>query len=466
MTILGRAARAAQGYIARCIVPCRARLAPSSQQAMRKVPPTPAHGLLLILLIAGWLGVSYTAEGTLKPNVLLIISDDLSVRLGCYGFPVSTPNIDRLAAMGRQFGNAYCPYPLCNPSRASFMSGWRADRTGVWKNTQNERVPGATWLQEWFKARGHRTGRFGKVFHHPQYFTNWTYQFDSKDAAFSCTESGSIPSNGLSADWTWCAQTISDAQTRDGKNARQAASWIESNRSSSWLCCVGLIRPHTPMDAPSTYYSLYDAATVPISSDPTDDLLDVPAEAYADNPPRVMSEADTRLAVRAYFASTSFADAQIGVLLAKLDQWNLWNRTIVVVLGDHGFLLGEHAGIWGKRVLFDWATRVPFIVVAPGQPAPGVITGSYAQLVSLFPTLTDMCGLPTPTGSDGLSLRPIINDPMATVTTGAMTFLQVRPNGLSESNVSNAMRFTQWSLGGLELYDLIADPRENVNLVP
>lgn len=412
---------------------------------------------VLFLLVCAYLGQSRQATAQAeagKPNVLLIIADDLGVRLGCYGFPVSTPNIDRLAQMGRLFGNAYCQYPLCNPSRASLMSGWQPDRTGVWTNRQNERVPGAVWLQEWFRSYGYRTARFGKVFHHPQYFTNWTYQSDSQDSAFSCLESGT---------W-WCSQNIGDAQTRDGKNARKAAAWIEQNRSASWLCCIGFSRPHI-MNAPSSYYALYDPAAIQLSSDPANDLDDVPPEAYGENPPLVMSDGDARFIKRAYYAATSLMDAQVGVLLAKLDQWQLWNRTIVVVIGDHGFLLGDHSGIWGSRVLFDWATRVPLIVAASGQQYPGVMTSSYAELAGLFPTLTDLCGLPTPADLARSSLRPAIIDPQAAGYIEVLAFLRVGEFGLSRSTVSDAMRFTQWSQGGLELYDLIADPRENMNLL-
>lgn len=390
-----------------------------------------------------------------RPNVLLIIADDLNIRLGYYGWPVSTPNIDRLASIGRPFMNAYCQYPLCNPSRASFMSGLRPDRTGIYNNSQNERILGAIWLNEWFKSREYRTARFGKVYHHPQYFTNWTYQSDSKDDLFTCLETGKPGS--------WCSQSIIDAQTQDGKNVNKAASWIQTNREFSWMCCVGLTRPHT-LHAPSSYYGLYAASAIQLSPDPANDLNDVPVEAYSNNFPLAVSDFDARLSIRAYYASVSFVDAQIGILLAKLDQLQLWNKTIVVIFGDHGFLLGDHAGIWGGRVLFDWATRVPFIIVIPNQILPGQSTVKYAELTALFPTLTDLCNLSTPIGLDGLSLKPLINDPNSIVYTEVLSYLKVKEFPLSNSIVTNNFRSSLWSQGGIELYDLLQDPRENVNL--
>ncbi len=371
------------------------------------------------------------------PNVLLIVLDDLTVHLGCYGYPVKTPNIDRLARLGRRFDRAYAQVAMCSPSRMSFMTGWRPERLNLWNNTTNpwDHAKGAVPLQEHFHAHGYYTARVGKVYH-----GKW-----NERSAWDLSESDVTPASpippatpeearaaaGFEADGDaegdisrfWLATDNKDEDEPDGRRARRVATLLGEHRPQPFFIALGFAKPHLRWVAPRKYFDMYSADQIAVAPAPPGDAEDIPAIAIAngalERPGLFLSgkqgdfdEAARRRAVAAQYACVSFVDAQVGVVLDALDRAKLWDDTVVVLLGDHGFHLGEH-GLWRKDTLFEEAARAPLIVVAPGDRKRGTATRSLAELLDLYPTLTDLAGLPRPAGLQGTSLVPLIDEPTA-----------------------------------------------------
>ncbi len=385
-----------------------------------------------------------------KYNVLFIIVDDLRPMLGCYGIPeMHTPNIDRLAERGTIFNHAYCQYPLCNPSRASILTGLRPETTRVYNNSADYKltVPDAVDMYEHFMNNGYQTYTFGKVKHYPN------------------------PSSGGS---TWKALDVSDNDLSDGKTARDTVASLSKIKDDTFFLAVGFDRPHLPFNAPKKYFDLYspNPFTLPTTRNYP---MNSPAKAqnslvsfrqfFGDIPlgDEPISHEKTLELIRAYAASTSYMDAQVGRVLRQLDDLELTEKTVIVFCGDHGFHLGEH-GTWRKNTLYEIATRSPLIISVPGnQPSE---TNAIAELVDIYPTMCDACELPIPTELEGLSLIPVIDDPGISWKTGAMSFLN-RAGSKSYSLRTDRYRYTEWGpLGkfGYELYDYNVDPNETMNV--
>lgn len=432
------------------------------------------------------LGASHAvgAEPGRKLNVLFIAIDDQNARLGCYGAPVKTPNIDRLARMGRRFDRAYCQYPLCNPSRTSVMSGWRPEKTGVLGNGTAPRphLTGATWLQEHFHDQGYFTARVGKIYHGA--FENqfkWdvpaaqpaasparpggrqrprairgSAQAESAPAGERNRREGTVPIS-------WRATDRADEDEPDGRTARRVAEIIEESKDRPFFIAAGFLKPHLPFVCPRPYFEMYPPASIRFEPDPADDRSDIPPMALVSGPRDPQTDDVRREAMAAYSACTSFVDAQIGVLLATLDRLKLWESTVVLLYGDNGFHLGEH-GQWRKMSLFEESTRVPLIIVAPGMPQPGTATRELAEFVDMYPTLVELCGLPRVEGIEGASLVPLLKDPAHAVKTAAFTVVTRGEGQLGRSVRTDRYRYTEWPDGEKELYDHEKDPHEYVNL--
>jgi uncharacterized sulfatase len=243
-----------------------------------------------------------------------------------------------------------------------------------------------------------------------------------------------------------------------------------------FFLAVGFRRPHTPYIAPKKYFDLYPPVKMPVPDEPADHLSAIPRAAFTYKPGAKQPGPEAmRRGRAAYYASVSFMDAQVGVLLDALDRLKLWDTTVVVFVSDHGYHLGEHGGLWHKMTVFEESARVPLIVAAPGRAA-GAASPRLVELVDLYPTLAELCGLPAPAGAEGASFAPLLADPWRAGKPVAYTEVS-RAGGLTatvkldwslmgRSVRTERWRYTEWADGkqGAELYDHDADPREYRNL--
>ncbi len=437
-----------------------------------------------LLALCGWLlaisAPSPATEAADRPNVLFLICDDLNCDIGCYGHAqVKTPNIDRLAARGVRFANAHCQYPLCGPSRASFMTGWYPDQTLIHRNAifLRERAPRAVTLAEHFRASGYFATRIGKIFHYnvplhigtgghdDPYSWNQTINPRGRDV-IDQDQVFSLRPGSYGGTLSWLAAEGTDAEQTDGIAATEAAKRLRDHADSGepFFLAVGLYRPHTPYVAPKKYFDMYPIDQIKVPEVPEGYLATLPAPA-AKSLTRKKEQVDldprlARQAIQAYYASITFADAQLGDILAALQQTGLEDNTIVLFTSDHGYHMGEH-GHYQKTTLFENATHVPLILAGPGV-ARGGVAETMAEMVDFYPTLSELAGLPKPKSASGVSLVPAANDPQTLVRDSALTQFD---SGYSLRTAE--YRFTQWGpdgRDGFELYDRRTDPAEMTNV--
>lgn len=428
-----------------------------------------------------------------RTNVLLIYSDDLNTDIGCYGDPqVKTPNIDRLAARGVKFDRAYCQFPLCNPSRASTMTGMRPDTLKVYDLETNLRAghPRITTLPELFKHNGYFSARVGKIYHYgvPRQIgsggmddpDSWDLAInprgrdkDEEDQIHLLTR-GTGTTLGFSM--SWLDQNGNDEEQTDGQGASEAIRLLErfAREKRSFFLGTGFYRPHTPYVAPKKWFELYPKENIKLRNGPADDLNDIPPVALTIKPSNYgLSDSDLKNCRRAYAAATSFVDAQVGRVLDALDRLKLTDNTVVVFISDHGYTLGEH-GQWMKQLLFEESAHVPMIFAGPGINQGGA-SPRTVEMLDIYPTLVDLCGLPKPKHKlEGMSLVPLLRDPQAKRVRPAYSQV-VRTIGtkpdtkliMGYSVRNERWRYTEWDEGklGSELYDHETDPHEYQNLV-
>jgi uncharacterized sulfatase len=420
-------------------------------------------------------------------NVLFIAVDDLGNLLQGAGHPLAkTPSLDKLASRGVRFDRAYNQIPLCNPSRASVMTGLRPDALAVYDLSRHFRdtAPDVVTLPQWFRSHGYRTLRIGKIFHYDVPTGIGTDGLDDKpswerainpkgrDVRDEALVTNAEPHRPISGALSWLAAEGDDTEQTDGMIAGEAIAQLTALKDERFFLAVGFFRPHTPFVAPKKYFDLYPLDRMALPDAPASDREDIPAAAFAHNNPVPnygLPDPVLREALRGYLASVSFVDAQIGRVIDVLDRLGLADRTVVVFWSDHGYHLGEHQGVWQKRTLFEESARAPFIVVAPGAAA-GVPSRRVVEFVDIYPTVADMAGLPLHPGLAGRSLRPLLEDPDRTWGHSATTQI-VRPNDgnpiMGRSIVNDRWRYTEWDEGraGSELYDHHADPREFSNRI-
>ena len=425
------------------------------------------------------------AQGS-HTNVLFIVSDDMNNALGCYGHPiVKSPHIDRLARRGVLFERGYCQAPLCNPTRTSFMSGRRPATTQVYMNDTptREHLGNAVFLPEQFRRHGYYTAHAGKIYHTGEGHVDprsWDKEYPefgkyaSPEAILKHVEA----SGPIGHSFAWTMLKSKDAETPDGIQARRAVKLMRKAVSDSqpFFVGVGFRRPHCPYEAPKKYFDMYPPEKIPLPKMPLSHFGKLLSAAIAyDPPPKPLSDKQVREFIAAYYACMSFVDAQVGVLLAGLDELKLWNNTVVVFFSDQGYHLSDHGGLWHKLTLFEGAARVPFIVHAPGRKANGSSSPRLVELVDLYPTLTELCGLPTPKGLEGTSLVPLLDDPRRSWKKAAFTEVARGPKrGAASGEIAyigismrtERWRYTEWDDGerGVELYDHSRDPDELRNL--
>ena len=436
-------------------------------------------------------------------NVLHIVSDDLTARLGCYGDKwVKSPNIDKLAARGVRFDRAYCQFPLCNPSRASFMTGLRPDTTKVHENSTHFRsvLPDAVSIPQSFRKAGYFAARVGKLYHYgvptqigtdglddaaswQQVVNPKGHDKDVEDRIFTLKKNAQgVPQFGGTL--SWLADEGEDTAQTDGIGATEAIQLLEAHRNEPFYLAVGFYRPHTPYVSPKKYFDLYPLASlaVPVSPDNLRDLFPKLALATIKPEEEAMTDDQRRQALQAYFAATTFMDAQVGRVLDALDRLKLADKTVVVFHSDHGYHLGEKR-LWQKMSIFEESARVPLVIAVPGNAANGQACGRTVELVDLHRTLTDLCGIAADSKTEGASLKPLVQNPQAAwskpaysqVTRGAATATgagakakqnKPRPPSMGRSVRTERWRYTEWDEGtqGAELYNHDADPREMKNL--
>ncbi|MBM4018058.1 MAG: sulfatase [Planctomycetes bacterium] len=446
---------------------------------------------------------------TSKMNVLLIDIEDFTPNaIACYGNAiVKTPNMDRLAATGTRFDRAYIQYPCCNPSRTSFLTGLRPPTTRVLSNEMNmsqTMPPGIKTLPELMKARGFYCADVGKLFHTTDYAPTQLAVFDRLEFVEKppgwqgpgpviqwpgapppggAWAGGKPPKKGEPryAEWKkWSSDRYGDSglteeQQGDGRYARTAASLLKefARDKRHFFLCVGSQRPHTPLLAPKKYIDMYDPAKIPDPPAQPEQCRGIPDVAHkfgrsADifsGPGRRASPDEARAAIAAYYACVSYVDAGVGIILDALEATGLAASTVVILLGDHGFHLGEH-GLWSKYTLFESSTRAPLIVRVPGAAGGGKACRRIVEFVDLVPTLCDLAGLERPANLEGTSFAPLLSDPDRPWKKAAYTWFGNK--GENRSVRSDRCRYAEWLLKGekfREFYDLAKDPWETVNLV-
>ncbi len=429
------------------------------------------------------------------PNVLFIAIDDLNDWVGCLGGhpDAITPNIDRLADRGVLFTHAHTPSPLCNPSRVATMTGLFPSSTGVYLNRdeRTDLIPDAELMMGTFMDQGFRVMGAGKILHAgvpklrtggqrlPEATPWWLarpllerrygpwdeYSFRRRDPG-----PAQKPANGPDPhEMDWAALDIDDSEMGDW----HASEWVSQRLGRSYdrpfFLAFGLFRPHAPWYAPSRFLDLFDPDKVALPETFTGDLDDVPERARA-LMERAWDRADVngimaetklaRQAVAAYLACIAFADWCLGRVLDALDNGPNAHDTAVVLWSDHGFHLGEKSH-WGKDVLWERATRVPMIISPAGSsPGSGRVCGRTVSLVDLYPTLCDVAGIPSPQVLEGLSLKPLVEDPNRAWERPALSTFMAGNHSVR----SERWRYTRYDDGTEELYDHDADPTESINL--
>ena len=413
------------------------------------------------------------------PNVLLIVVDDLNTALGCYGNPVvKSPNIDRLATRGTRFERSYCQYPLCNPSRVSFLSGRRPEASGVYVLTTSARqaLPDAVMLPQYFRQRGYYSAGAGKVFHNAKLSDPASWDFyedlppeDPEEKAAIESRYGAADGGGGDGRPRAYQLTSDGTRTRDGKNVRTILRLMEEKSAARqpFFLAAGFHKPHLPWTAPKKFFDLYPTGSIQLPAEPA--LRDVPAIALQTELSG-FAQPDSRVeAIRGYYACVSFTDANIGMLLDQLDRLDLWRNTVVVLLGDNGFHLGDHGGLWAKLSAFDAATHVPLLIAGAGVPAGKVIT-TPVELLDLYPTLMDLAGFPQPNGLEGQSLVPLLHGLAAPARRPASSLVYHydaahQVDVVGRTVISELWRYTEWGGGraGREFYWRPDDPAEYQN---
>ena len=413
-----------------------------------------------------------------RPNVLFIAIDDLNDWVGPLGgHPlVKTPHMDALASRGTTFTNAHCQAPLCNPSRTSLLTGLRPSTTGVYSLNvwfrEDANLREHVTLPQHFMQNGYNVATTGKIYHdaYPppkgrEPNTEFTeYGLKGSMTPRPKTKFVNTPSDIALMDWGVFPEK--DEECFDYDVGSFACDWLEkSPRDKPWMLCVGFRHPHVPCYAPQKWFDLYptDDSLLPPMRD--DDRSDVPPFAWYLHwklpEPRLAwlkKENEWHRLIRAYLASVSFADAMVGRVLAALEQTGQAENTVIVLWSDHGWHLGEKA-ISGKNTLWDRSTRVPLIFAGPGV-SKGAVCARPAELLDLYPTLVDLCGLPKREGLDGQSLVPQLKDADAPREQPAITTHGPGNHGVR----TEQWRYIRYADGSEELYDMQMDPNEWINL--
>jgi len=421
-----------------------------------------------------------SADSQKTPHILFIAVDDLRPELNCYGAERSiSPNIDRLAAMGTLYENAYVQVPVCGASRASLMAGmYPTEKRFTWYGTRFDRPTSNQWgksctgapnipdIPEWFKENGYKTFSMGKIYHYANdneqawdlidrvgYFK--AYQLPENQGKSPAYESAPVEYNAYP---TGIMTDKIIQQMRDAKDSDQPHFFT-----------AGFSKPHLPFVAPKKYWDLYDAEDLTLPSNYTFFPKDAPSSAnsewgelrnmYDDIPSEgPVSDAMALKLIHGYLACVSYTDDMIGKLLDELESLEMLDDTIVILWGDHGFQLGDHT-LWCKHTLFETSMHAPLIISAPGYGS-GQRVNSLVEMVDIYPTLCELAGLELPTHLQGKSLVPTMEDPNTTHKKAIYGRYHA-----GETVRTERFQYSEWSNGDKMLYDHKKDPNEDINVV-
>jgi uncharacterized sulfatase len=436
----------------------------------------------------------FSARAAKRPDVLLICIEDLSPhRLGTYGNSIcKTPHFDQFAEEGIRFDLAFCSAPPCNPSRSSMLSGLRPETTGIIGNAFDWRkiLKVGTTLPEHFEANGYKTIRVGrgKIFHggtkdengrrirfadtnrwaltvEPgEYIPPGDYKIRSLKPRVDITEINKElfwqGKDRIKLPFAFGPGGDEELAFQDAQSAYQAVKVLsqEEDNDEPLFLAVGLRGGHIPFKAPDKYFDLYPLDKIKLPDNPPDDLGDTPVGMSSDHQEGFYIEELWKDAIAAHYAITSFVDDQIGKVLRALKETGREDNTIVIIWSDHGFQLGEHFQ-WRKGSLFDYATRVIFLMKVPGLTTPGSVCKRPVESIDIYPTLCDLCGIPIPEGLEGISMKPLLQDPDITWKKGAIV-----SHGEDRSIHTQRWRYSEYKSGGIELYDKMKDTGEFDNL--
>lgn len=447
------------------------------------------------------------ASGDERPNVLLILVDDLKPSFGAYGDNwVRSPNLDRLAARGMRFDMAYCNQAVCAPSRYNLLTGSRSTSLGIYGLSVHFRqaVPDAVTLPQYFMRHGRHSAGVGKVFHighgnvgdeaswsepfHPDKVIDYVLpestggKLTREEAYFSNQQLDNI--GNLPRGAAWERADVSDDAYADGRIAREGVKRLREakQRNHPFFLAIGFTKPHLPFCAPEKYWAMYDSVEFPLAKTketPVGAPSYAPKAKHAElnqykpiphGPP--LDRETERTLVQGYYAALSYMDAQVGRVLDELDQLGLADNTIVVLWGDHGYHLGDH-GMWTKHTNYEQANRIPLIFAGPGVARPGSVSKALVETVDIYPTLAALAGLPSPDGPqpmDGSSLLGILAGEVESVRNHAYHAFP-RGRRLGRAVRTARYRLVEWKEFGAddesavyELYDYKQDPLETHNL--
>ena len=422
-----------------------------------------------------------------RPNVLMLSVDDLNDWVGCLnGYPgVKTPNIDKLASRAVLFADAHCPSPLCCPSRTAVFTGLSPATSGIYNNEQPFRpaLPGVVTMPEYFRQHGFLAAGAGKVLHHvagfnpreiwdefqlQQFDDPWYRRAEWYPWVKKIPNPPGHPFNGLrdfQGEFDWgVLPGIQEQAYGDMEAVRWAEHFLQRDHQKPFYACVGLWHPHIPLFAPQRYFDLYPPDSVRLPQTRDNDLDDLPvvAKEFAafrrSEHERIVKEGKWKDAVRAYLACITFADAMVGRVIEAIDNSKYADNTVLVFWSDNGWHLGEKQH-WHKSTLWQRSTHVPMIIRTPGMRAAGRARTQPITLLDLYPTLTELCGLPANPRAEGTSLTPLLRNAGAKRDPAVITYL---PG--NHAVCTDKWRYIRYRDGGEELYDRKKDPNEFDNL--
>jgi arylsulfatase A-like enzyme len=444
---------------------------------------------------------SAVAPAKKKPNVLFIMSDDMRVELGCYAsmFNAQTPNLDKLADAGVRFDRNYCQFPLCNPSRASQLTGRNPTKTNVLGNRTDFRTAHPDWitLPQLFIQNGYVSVRAGKIYHGGiDDAKSWNVTSDQGAGEGGGAPVGKtmeiprvqiptpdgilppLPADNAQAAYSDRIVVLDGDGEKHGDylTADRTIANLRKYKDRPFFIACGFVKPHSPPTAPQRFFDLYDVDKIKLTPDfaawptvppgfPSAAIRKRNADLFIG---RGASEAEARQVIRAYLASISFVDWNLGRVIAELDQLGLRDNTIIVFAVDHGYQLGEK-GKWSKAgSLFEMGTRIPLIIHAPGAAGNGQSCTRIVQSLDIYATVAELCGLPLPAGNEGTSLVPLLSQPTAQWKQPAYSVWSEDGKTLHGVAVrTEEYRYAEFGPSGSNgamLFDPKADPLEMKNL--